>query len=146
MLIVEWIGIGIFIVLCSLGVLFLRRELIERGGGTIELNVRTSTILPGRGWSPGVARFAGEELRWYRVFSLSFWPRHKLVRGFLSVEERRPPSPTERLVLPADWIVLRCLNKGVSIEIAMARTTLTGFLSWMEAAPPGTVSMGFATG
>src|SRR5262249_60857319 len=86
MLIVEWIGIGVFVVLCSLGVLFLRRELIGRGRGTIELNVRTSTMLPGRGWSPGVARFAGEELRWYRVFSLSFWPRHRLVAGRPAVQ------------------------------------------------------------
>jgi hypothetical protein len=92
-----------------------------------------------------VARFAGEELRWYRVFSLSFWPRYKLVRGRLSVQERRVPTPAERLVLPADWVVLRCLNKGVSIEIAMAGTTLTGFLSWIEAAPPGAVSMGLAS-
>lgn len=145
MLIVEWIGIGVFIVLCALGVLFLRRELIARGRGTIELSYRLSTLMPGRGWSPGVARFAGEELRWYRVFSLSLWPRHTLVRGRLSVEGRRPPSAAERLVLPSDWIILRCTSNGASIEIAMANKTLAGFLSWIEAAPPGAVSMRFAS-
>ena len=52
MKIVEWIGIGAFIVLCALGILFLRRELIARGRGTIVLSLRLSTMMPGRGWSP----------------------------------------------------------------------------------------------
>ena len=52
MRIIEGIGIGVFILLCALGVLFVRREIIARGRGTIELNVRLSTRLPGRGWSP----------------------------------------------------------------------------------------------
>ncbi|TML26158.1 MAG: DUF2550 family protein [Actinobacteria bacterium] len=146
MKIVEWIGIGVFIVLCSLGLLFLRRELIARGRGTIELSLRLSTLIPGRGWSPGVARFAGDQMRWYRVFSLSIRPRRTLTRGALSVQERRAPAPAERLVLPADWIILRCTDGRSTIEIAMAGTTLTGFLSWIEAAPPGAVSMRFATG
>jgi hypothetical protein len=30
------------------------------------------------------------------------------------------------------------------VEIAMARTTLTGFLSWIEAAPPGAASRSLA--
>jgi hypothetical protein len=144
--IMEWIGIGVFIVLCSLGVLFLRRELIARKRGTIEVSFRLSTMVPGRGWSPGVARFVGDQMRWYRVFSLSVRPRRTLVRGSLSVLERRAPSPAERLVLAPDFVILRCANGTGTIEIAMAQTTLTGFLSWIEAAPPGAVSIRFATG
>jgi hypothetical protein len=30
------------------------------------------------------------------------------------------------------------------VEIAMAESTLTGFLSWMEAAPPGGAAMRYA--
>jgi uncharacterized protein DUF2550 len=146
MRVVEWIGIGVFIVLCALGVLFLRRELIARRRGTIELSLRLSTFAPGRGWSPGVARFVGEQMRWYRVFSLSVRPRRTLTRGALTVQQRRAPTPTERLVLPADWVILQCAEGPSIIEIAMAKTTLTGFLSWIEAAPPGAVSMRFATG
>lgn len=145
MKVVEWIGVGVFIVLCALGVLFLRRELIARGRGTIELSYRLSTLMPGRGWSMGVARFAGEELRWYRVFSLSYAPRLTLVRGRLAVQERRTPSAAERLTLPPDWIILRCTSNGASIEIAMANKTLAGFLSWIEATPPGAASMRFAS-
>ena len=144
MRIIEAIGIGVFLLLCSLGVLFVRREFISRGRGTIELNLRLSTRLPGRGWSPGIGRFVGPELRWYRVFSLGFRPRRTLRRPGLSVDGRRLPTPTERLVLPADWIILRCTCDRTPVEIAMAQTTLTGFLSWIEAGPPGAASMRFA--
>jgi hypothetical protein len=144
MRIIEGIGIGVFILLCSLGVLFVRREIVAHGRGTIELNLRLSTRLPGRGWSPGIARFVGDDLRWYRVFSLSVRPRRTLSRRALAIEDRRQPTPAERLALPADWIVLRCTSRRESVEIAMAETTLAGFLSWVEAAPPGAVSIGFA--
>ncbi len=100
--------------------------------------------MEGRGWSPGIARFAGDDLRWYRVFSLSVRPRRTLSRRALSVDGRRQPTATERLVLPADWIILRCTSQRDTVEIAMAETTLTGFLSWIEAAPPGAVSFRFA--
>ena len=146
MKIIEGIGIGVFLVLLSLGVLFLRREIISRGRGTIEMNLRLSTRMAGRGWSPGIARFSGDEMRWYRVFSLSVRPRRTLIRRTLSVQERRQPTPVERLVLPADWIILRCTSEGTSVEIAMAETTLYGFLSWIEDAPPGAVSILFSKG
>ncbi|OLB78294.1 MAG: hypothetical protein AUI14_13760 [Actinobacteria bacterium 13_2_20CM_2_71_6] len=144
MKIIEAIGFGIFVVLCALGILFLRREIISRGRGTIELNLRLSTMMPDRGWSPGIARFIGDDMRWYRVFSLSIRPRRTLSRRALSVDQRRQPTAAEHLVLPADWIVLRCTSQRASVEIAMAETTLTGFLSWLEAAPPGAASMRFA--
>jgi hypothetical protein len=142
--IIEYLGIGVFILLCTLGVLFLRREIIARGRGTIEMSIRLSTLMAGRGWSSGVARFAGDQMRWYRVFSLAIRPRRTLSRRALAVEERRAPSGAERLVLPANWVVLRCTSARTSVEIAMAETTLTGFLSWLEAAPPGAVSMRYA--
>ncbi len=42
--------------------------------------------------------------------------------------------------MPADWIILRCTSHHAPVEIAMARSTVTGFLSWLEAAPPGVAS------
>jgi hypothetical protein len=144
MRIVEWIGLGVIVLLCALGVLFARRELISRGG-TVEVSFRLSTFVPGRGWSSGIARFNGDEMRWYRVFSLSFRPSRTLSRRSLAVDRRRPPEPVERLVLPADWVILRCTTAAQPpVEIAMAGTTLTGFMSWIEAAPPGGASIRFA--
>lgn len=144
MRIIEWIGIGVLVLLCALGVLFFRREIITRGRGTIELSLRLSTLVPGRGWSPGIGRFDGDELRWYRVFSLALRPRRVLSRRGLAVQSRRAPDASERLVLPEHWVIVRCTTRRAVVEIAMAESTLTGFLSWIEAAPPGGASMRYA--
>ena len=118
MRIVEGIGIGVLILLAALALLFLRRVVIARQGGTIELGVRLSTMVPGRGWSAGLARFAGDDLRWYRIFS--FWPgpRRVLSRRGLSVDRRRTPDPAELLVLPPDWVIVRCISRQSPVEIA----------------------------
>jgi hypothetical protein len=73
MVILEWIGIGVLILLAAIGVLFVRRGLMARSG-TIKLNLRVSTMLDGRGWSPGFGRFVGDELRLYRMFSFAIRP------------------------------------------------------------------------
>lgn len=143
MLILKWIGIGVLILLAAVAVLFVRRALVARAGGTIKLTVRLSTMLHGRGWSPGFGRFAGDELRWYRMFSFALRPRRVLYRQALVVQGRRRPVGPERLALPADWVILRCVSGQTLVEIAMASSTVTGFLSWLEAAPPGAVSTHF---
>ncbi|MFE9688158.1 DUF2550 domain-containing protein [Micromonospora sp. NPDC005806] len=138
--IVEGIGIGVAVVLAALLILFIRRALFTRNGGIIRLSVRVSTILDGRGWSPGFARFVGDELRWYRMFSFALRPKRVLSRKVLAVERRRLPEGQEQLSMPTDWVILRCTSNHAPVEIAMARSTVTGFLSWLEAAPPGAVS------
>jgi hypothetical protein len=142
MRIVEAIAIAVLILLAGLVVLYARREIIARGGGTIEMNMRLSTYVPGRGWAPGLGRFTADQLRWYRVFSLAVRPRRVLVRNELAVEERRRPEGPELLVLPDGWIVVRCRGRSAAdaktaVEFALAESALTGFLSWLESAPPG---------
>ncbi|MGC4744555.1 DUF2550 domain-containing protein [Micromonospora sp. DT201] len=138
--IVEGIGVGVVVILVALLILFVRRALVTRSGGIIRLSVRVTTMLDGRGWSPGFGRFAGDELRWYRMFSFAIRPKRVLSRKGLAVERRRLPEGQERLSMPADWVILRCTSHQAPVEIAMARSTVTGFLSWLEAAPPGAVS------
>ncbi len=138
MRIVETIVVAVLILLFGLIVLYARREFISRGGGTIEMSLRLSTLVPGRGWAPGLGRFTADELRWYRVFSLAFRPRRVLVRQQLVVEERRRPDGPERLSMPDGWMVIRCRGRSEApIELALAESALTGFLSWVESAPPG---------
>jgi len=137
MAIVEGIGIAIGVILGALLVLFVRRAVVIHSGGIIRLGVRTSTMLDGRGWSPGFGRFVGDQLRWYRLFSFAIRPTRVLSRKGLAVERRRLPEGQERLSMPADWVILRCTSDHAPVEIAMARSTLTGFLSWLESAPPG---------
>lgn len=140
MWILIWTGIGILAAFGMVAVVFVRREFIARGGGTIESSLRLSTMVAGRGWAPGFARFGADEFRWYRMFSLAFGPRRILARRGLAVESRRLPDGPERLVLPDDWVILRCRSQQHNVEIAMAESTVTGFLSWLESAPPGAAS------
>ena len=151
MRIFEVIGIGILCVIVGLVAVFIRREVISRAGGTIDMNMRLSTFVPGRGWAPGLGRFSGDELRWYRLFSFGFRPRRVLVRDRLVIEERRSPEGPERLAMPQGWIVVRCAGRGASngavngqngaspasVEFALAESAYTGFQSWVESAPPG---------
>ena len=143
--VLQWIGIIVLLLVAALAILFFRRAAIARGGGTIDVSVRLTTLVTGRGWSSGLARFSGDELKWYRVFSFSPRPRRVLRRREIAVQGRRQPDDVERLTMPADWVVVRCADRRSSVEIAMARTTLTGFLSWIEAAPPGAASRSLAT-
>lgn len=135
-----WIGIGVIGTVALIAGLFLRRQLLARGGGTIEASMRLSTFVTGRGWAPGFARFDRDALLWYRMFSMWLGPRRTLVRKGLRVLGRRPPEGPERLVLPEGWVILRCASQPAPVEIAMAESAVTGFLSWLEAAPPGAAS------
>ncbi|WP_433297328.1 DUF2550 domain-containing protein [Actinoplanes sp. CA-030573] len=138
MRVLEILGICFVAFIALLFVIFFRRRLLMLGGGTIRLQVRVNTIVPGRGWSTGIGQFVGDELRFHRMFSLAFRPKRVLDRTVLVVEEKRRPDGPERLTMPAQWCVLRCSHCGAGeIEIAMAESTVTGFLSWLEAAPPG---------
>ena len=140
MLVLKWIGVGVLVLCLTLAVLFVRRALVTRTGGIIRLSVRVSTLLDGRGWSPGFGRFVNDELRWYRMFSFAIRPKRVLNRHGLAVDLRRLPEGQERLIMPADWVILRCTSHHAPVEIAMAESTVTGFLSWLEAAPPGAAS------
>jgi Protein of unknown function (DUF2550) len=137
MRILEVFGICATALLLGLVAIFFRRRLLMLGGGTIRLQVRVSTMVPGRGWSSGVGQFVGDELRFHRMFSFGFRPKRVLNRRLLTVECRRLPGGPERLTMPGHWVVLLCSTGPAHLEIAMAESTVTGFLSWLEAGPPG---------
>lgn len=133
----EAAGVAASLLFAALLAVFVRRELILRGGGTIDMSVRLNTLVKQRGWAPGLGRFVGDELRWYRVFSLGLRPRHVLSRHGLRIADRRAPHGEERLVMAGDWIVVRCDRAGDRVDIAFSEATFTGFVSWLESAPPG---------
>ena len=137
MRILEIVGICVGALLVILLAIFLRRRLLMAGGGTIRVQVRVSTLVPGRGWSAGIGQFIDDELRFHRMFSFAFRPKRILDRRALAVERRRLPEGPERLTMLGHWVILLCRQGGAGIEIAMAESTVTGFLSWLEAAPPG---------
>ena len=115
----------------------LRRRVLAREGGAIELSLRLRHRRHGGGWVLGVGRYAGDDLQWFRVFSLSPRPRRTLSRRDLAVTGRRQPKGPEALALLKGVEVIELRASGGPVEIALDPSALTGFLAWLEARPPG---------
>jgi hypothetical protein len=119
-------------------VVSVRRWLLERSGGTIECSLRTLADDGTAGvWRLGVGTYKGDELRWYRLFGFRAGPRHILHRRGLVVSNRRRPEVGEVSGLPAEAAVIELRDGALTVELAMGAAALTGFLAWLEAAPPG---------
>jgi Protein of unknown function (DUF2550) len=182
-----------------------RRFLLDRGGGTVECGLRRQN----GSWRLGVARYRGEELRWYGIFGLSVRPDEVFPRRDLTLVSRRLPTKAEAASLGPGMIVVECRlgedssqlgsmasgsgsggggpgsgdgqaaasgpgadsgpeassdsgaafsagsapaagpastddaeagatpRSPVIVELALGESALTGLLSWLEAAPPG---------
>ncbi|MFF3290613.1 DUF2550 domain-containing protein [Streptomyces sp. NPDC003023] len=134
-------GCVVALVVIGLFVFGLRRRLIQRSGGTFDCSLRWN--IPegqdptGKGWVYGVARYSGDRIEWFRIFSYAPRPRRVLERSAIEVVARRTPEGEEELALLSDAVVLGCLHRGIRLELAMSEDALTGFLAWLEAAPPG---------
>ncbi len=118
-------------------VLVVRRRLISRHGGTFEFSVRVRSGRAGRGWILGVGRYTGDDLEWFRIFSLSPRPRLTYRRTELSYTGRRDPAGVESYSLYSGHVIVTCRTPDGPLEVAMSPGALTGFLSWLEAGPPG---------
>jgi hypothetical protein len=127
----------VVLVLLVLVVGLLRRIGLQRLAGTVELSLRLKRPGHGRGWVNGVGQFAGDELLWFRVFSLSPRPRRRYSRRELEVLRRRAPSGDEHKALQEGAVVMECRAGDRPVELAMSGSAVTGFLAWLEARPPG---------
>ncbi|WP_055494893.1 DUF2550 domain-containing protein [Streptomyces sp. TP-A0356] len=134
-------GVVVALVVVGLFVFGLRRRLIQRSGGTFDCslrwNVPAEPDTSGKGWGYGIARYNGDRIEWFRVFSYAPRPRRVLERSAIEVAGRRLPDGEEELALLSDAVILTCLHRGTRLELAMSEDALTGFLAWLEAAPPG---------
>ncbi len=111
----------------------LRRRFLLSGLGAVTRWLRP---VGSPRWSVGVAWYGGDMLLWYRGLSLAVRPHERLCRAELRVESRRSPG-REDLALPSDVVVLAIATPEGKREMAMDASTVTGFLSWLESAPPG---------
>lgn len=125
------------ILVASLVVLALRRRVLQHSGGTFDCSVRLDRFLVGPGWILGLGRYAGDRVEWFRIFSFSPRPRLSLWRRDVEIVERRIPVGSEVVAVVEEAVILVLANRGRSVELAMSAGALTGFLSWLEAAPPG---------
>jgi len=116
-----------------------RRTLIERGGGTVECGLRR---LGDRRWRLGLAAYQPGELRWYPAFGFRLRPRVAFARHELTVVSRRLADPVEETSIGSGTVVVECDTgqAAARIELALSEDALTGFLAWLEAAPPGPVA------
>ncbi|KQY54514.1 MULTISPECIES: DUF2550 domain-containing protein [unclassified Nocardioides] len=137
----QWLvdSVGIILVLVVVyGVaLVVRRRALSRNGGTFELSHRARSEQTGRGWVLGLGRYSGERLEWFRIFSLSPRPRSSWLRTDLVYAGRRDAEGTEQMSLYAEHVIVVVESEGGPIEFAMSPSSLMGFQSWLEAAPPG---------
>ncbi|HTX26924.1 MAG TPA: DUF2550 domain-containing protein [Streptosporangiaceae bacterium] len=133
LVIVLVLGLG-----CAMGIA-VRRTLIERGGGSVECGLRR---VGERRWRLGLAAYQPDELRWYPVFGLRLRPGEFFARRALSVVSKRPADPVEMTSVGSGAVVVECSTgkPAERIELALTEDALTGFLAWLEAAPPGPVS------
>jgi Protein of unknown function (DUF2550) len=142
-----WLGVIEVLVLLaalvaiSLLLLGVRRRWLDRLGGTFDCSLRLRMTTPGAGWVLGVGRYSEGILEWFRYFSYSLRPRIVFPRRNVRVLETRMPDPIEAVALKTDEKVLRIEMHDSAAEseweLAMSQDSLTGLLSWLEAAPPG---------
>jgi hypothetical protein len=137
----EWfvdpLGALLFLLLFYGICLVVRRRWIARHGGTFEFSVRVRSGRAGRGWILGVGRYTGDDLEWFRVFSLAPRPQLTYRRDELEYTGRRDPVGAETYSLYAGHVIVSCTTPNGPLEVAMSPDALTGFLAWLEAAPPG---------
>ncbi len=62
-------------------------------------------------------------------------PEQRLCRSEFQVQGRRRAGADD-VALPDDVVVLSCSTAAGPRELAMDVPTVTGFLSWVESAPP----------
>jgi hypothetical protein len=153
----------IILILAAVGIA-ARRFLLERGGGTVECGLRRGPDGP---WRLGVASYQREELNWFGALGMTMRPDVVFPRRDLTVVSRRLPTEAEAASLGPGMIVVECKlgedsgqfgstpdggapgpaggapgpagghGPGGTIELALGEEALTGLLSWLEAAPPG---------
>ena len=121
------------ILVVGLAVAFLlRRRFLLSGLGAVTMWLRP---VGSPRWSVGVAWYGGDMLLWYRGLSLAVRPQERFNRSELQVESQRSPGRDD-LALPSDVVVLTITMPEGPRELAMDSSTVTGFLSWVESAPP----------
>jgi hypothetical protein len=130
------VGMLLGLIVIVLAYLVVRRIKLLRSGG-VHVALRTKLDDTGKGWHLGVGRYHGDEFSWFRVLSLRAGPDRVIRRRGLEITDRRDPDGSESYNLPAGSRVLRFRGTGPDLEIAMGPDALTGFLSWLESAPPG---------
>ncbi len=121
--------------------LWVRRRWLSSQGGVFDCALLLHPSSKGTGWSTGLARYTDNEVQWFRTFSLTPRPRLVLLRDATTQLGTRAPNQAEAVILFSDDSIMRVQDTRPGSnqvwELAMSPASLTGLMSWLEAAPPG---------
>lgn len=142
--VVAALAAAVGVVVVALLLLAVRRRVLLRPAGAIDMSMRTRFGRMGGGWALGVGRYTGDDLLWYRLFTLTPKPARTLSRRRLQVIGRRLPTGAESWAVQAGAVIVECRDESGPVQLAMSAGAVTGFLSWLESAPPGFAVPGYA--
>ncbi|MED7926949.1 DUF2550 domain-containing protein [Nonomuraea sp. LP-02] len=114
----------VVVLVVLLAALVVPRVFMLRSRGNVPCRLRVGD----RGWRSGVARYADGELHWIPLLGVRLRPRHAIARRGLVVSARRE--------LGDGLYAVDCSGSTRGISLAMSADALTGFLAWLESAPP----------
>lgn len=132
----PWVGVGLLLCVAVLLVWWVaRRAWLARSGGVFacELNLGDATHPR---WSPGLARYSGEYLEWFRVVSLRLRPWCSFRRSTTTARGASSTRDAERLGQQVLQLEATTSGEPQTWELAMDVNSATGLLAWLEAAPP----------
>lgn len=138
------VAVSVTLVGLVLLTLAVRRRVLLWPAGSIDMSLRTRFGRIGGGWALGVGRYTGDDLQWYRLFALTVTPSRTLSRRELQVIGRRQPSGAESWAVQPGAVIVECQDESGAVQVAMSSGAVTGFLSWLESAPPGYAVPGYA--
>jgi hypothetical protein len=102
----------------------VRGLVLARSRGSVPCRLRVGN----HAWRSGVARYADGALHWIPLIGVRLRPRHAIARRGLVVSSRR--------ALDGELFAVDCSGTTRDISLAMSADALTGFLAWLESAPP----------
>ncbi|MFC4057434.1 DUF2550 domain-containing protein [Planomonospora corallina] len=125
----------LIVVALLVALLLLRILILTRSRGSVLCCLRP--LAGGRRWRLGVVRYAQGCLKWIPLIGLLPRPRRVIARRGLVVSGRRKIGPGEFFGFLEGVTALECSSGAFRFELAMGYRALTGFVAWLESAPPG---------
>nr|WP_076388188.1 DUF2550 domain-containing protein [Vaginimicrobium propionicum] len=125
------------IVVVSLILVWLRRLILTIGDAVFDASVRQLQNPPGA-WRRGCAKYSEDCLEWFPLWGIKVGPKLRLVRSGLELQDWQRTKGEVGDILEPCIIQVRSRKSNAGIwQLALSEASAMGFISWIEAAPPG---------